>query len=98
MVVFLRTAEYSVEYVPYSQSTVGKVKIIMVIGSGLRDGYLSTEEIRVMVRKSLDTVALDGKRVLVLIPDNTRTMPMPFMFDLLEEFLSRSPGNPPTFG
>jgi nickel-dependent lactate racemase len=61
----------------------------MVIGSGLRDGYLSSEEIRVIVRESLDTLALDGKRVLILIPDNTRTMPMPFMFDLLEKFLSQ---------
>ncbi len=61
----------------------------MVIGSGLRVGYLSSEEIRVIVKESLDTVALDGKRVLILIPDNTRTMPMPFMFDLFEEFLSQ---------
>jgi lactate racemase len=61
----------------------------MVIGSGLSDGYLSPEEIRAIVRESLDTLTLDGKRVLILIPDNTRTMPMPFMFDLLEEFLSQ---------
>jgi len=32
---------------------------------------------------------LDGKRVIVLIPDNTRTMPMPLMFDLFEELLSQ---------
>ena len=28
---------------------------------------------------------LDGRRVLVLIPDGTRTMPMPLLFDVLDE-------------
>ena len=37
--------------------------------------------------ESLASLPLDQKRVLVLIPDTTRTMPLPFLFDLLEEFL-----------
>jgi lactate racemase len=61
----------------------------MVIGKGLQNGYLSNDEIQVIVQESLDSLALDGKRVIVLIPDNTRTMPMPLMFDLFEEFLSQ---------
>jgi nickel-dependent lactate racemase len=60
----------------------------MVIGAGLKDGYLSTDEVRAIVKDSLVSLALDGKRVIVLIPDNTRTMPMPLMFDLFEELLS----------
>jgi lactate racemase len=62
---------------------------IMVIGTGLERGFLSKEEIRVIVRDSLDSITLDGKRVIVLIPDNTRTMPMPLMFDLFEGLLSQ---------
>jgi len=61
----------------------------MVIGTGLQDGYLNKDEIQVIVRDSLVSLALDGKRVIVLIPDNTRTMPMPLMFDLFEELLSQ---------
>ena len=34
------------------------------------------------------TLAVDGKRVLVIIPDGTRTMPMPLMYDLLEAHLA----------
>jgi nickel-dependent lactate racemase len=60
----------------------------MVIGIGLTDGYLSKDQIHAIVKDSLDSLALDGKRVIVLIPDNTRTMPMPLMFDLFEELLS----------
>ncbi|OGN91047.1 MAG: hypothetical protein A2Y88_02345 [Chloroflexi bacterium RBG_13_48_10] len=61
----------------------------MTMGTGLKAGYLSKGEVREIVRVSLASLALDAKRVLVLIPDNTRTMPMPLMFDLFEEFLSR---------
>ena len=32
-------------------------------------------------------LAVDGRRVLVLIPDGTRTMPMPLAFDMLERAL-----------
>src|SRR4030042_1072861 len=60
----------------------------MVIGTGLIDGYLSNEAIQAIVRDGLASLALDGKRVIVLIPDNTRTMPTPLIFDLFEELLS----------
>ena len=58
-----------------------------VIGHGQREGYLSSSEIETIGREGLATLAVDGKRVLVLIPDGTRTMPMPLMFDLLEREL-----------
>ena len=31
---------------------------------------------------------MDGKRVLIIIPDGTRTMPMQLMFGLFEDLLS----------
>jgi nickel-dependent lactate racemase len=59
----------------------------MVIGKGLNLGYLTDHAIREIVQDALDSLRLDGKRVLVLIPDTTRTMPMPYMYGLFEEFL-----------
>ncbi|HWU40424.1 MAG TPA: lactate racemase domain-containing protein, partial [Candidatus Acidoferrum sp.] len=59
-----------------------------MIGKGCAEGYLTSEETREIVRAGLKTLAVDGKRVLVIIPDGTRTMPMPQMFALFEEWLS----------
>src|SRR5512141_2193073 len=59
----------------------------MVIGQGFTDRYLQDAEVRDIVRESLDSLRLDGKRVLVIIPDGTRSMPMPLMFSLFHEFL-----------
>ena len=59
----------------------------MMIGDGFTDRYLGSDDIRRIVRAALDPLALDGRRVLVIIPDGTRTMPMPMMFGVLEETL-----------
>jgi nickel-dependent lactate racemase len=44
---------------------------------------LAAGEVRAIVARGLLASAIDGKRLLVLIPDGTRTMPMPLMFDIL---------------
>ncbi|MFL6446838.1 MAG: lactate racemase domain-containing protein [Bryobacteraceae bacterium] len=59
----------------------------MVIGKGFTDRYLSAEELREIVSESVESVALAEKRVLVIIPDGTRTMPMPLMFRTLLDVL-----------
>ncbi len=59
-----------------------------VIGTGLKQGYLPPEKIEGIVGESLASLPLDGKRVIMLIPDATRTMPLPMMFNLLEACLS----------
>lgn len=56
---------------------------VSVVGRGLLDGYLTREEVAAIVRDGLARLPVDGARVLVLIPDGTRTMPMPLMFDVL---------------
>ena len=61
----------------------------MVIGKGFADRVLTEDEIRSIMRESLETLHLDGKRVLILIPDGTRSMPMPQMVSLFDEFLRR---------
>ena len=58
-----------------------------VVGRGVADGYLSGEEIAVIAKAGLAQLPVDGKRVLVLIPDGTRTMPMPLMFETIEREL-----------
>jgi lactate racemase len=59
-----------------------------VAGRGLLDGYLPDDEIAAIARDGLARLDIDGKRVLVLIPDGTRTMPMPLMFETLDRELS----------
>ncbi len=58
-----------------------------VTGRGLEAGFLTPAEVREVARQGLAPLPLDGKRVLVLIPDGTRTMPMPLLFDVLDEAL-----------
>jgi nickel-dependent lactate racemase len=59
------------------------------IGAGYADRYLSDAEVRDIVRAGLDAVAPDGRRILFIIPDGTRTMPMPQMFALFREHLEQ---------
>jgi nickel-dependent lactate racemase len=60
----------------------------MVVGTGFVSRYLTKEEASQIVREALDSIAVDGKRVLIIVPDGTRTMPMPLMFGLFEELLA----------
>lgn len=55
-----------------------------VRGTGSAERYLTEQEIREIVRQGLSSLSLDGRRLLVIIPDGTRTMPMPLMFDAIE--------------
>lgn len=59
-------------------------------GSRFTDRYLTADETRAIVAAGLDSLSLAGKRVLVIIPDGTRTMPMPQFFALLRELLEGS--------
>jgi lactate racemase len=59
----------------------------MVIGKGSAEQNLSAEELRAIAAEAVESAHVDGKRVLVIIPDGTRTMPMPMMFSLFQELL-----------
>jgi lactate racemase len=59
----------------------------MMAGQGVAEGYLTSERIAGIAREGLATLPVDGRRVLVVIPDGTRTMPMPLMFETLEREL-----------
>src|SRR5690242_9318201 len=60
---------------------------IMLIGKGYDDRFLTEAEIRELMRQALMAARLDGKRVLILIPDRTRTAPLAQMFRLFHELL-----------
>jgi nickel-dependent lactate racemase len=49
--------------------------------------YLDQENVRGLVAEALEQVDLDGKRVLLIIPDSTRTAPIPLFFRLFHEVL-----------
>ncbi len=59
----------------------------MTIGTGSTVGYLGDAAVREIVAAAVQAIPVSGKRVLVLIPDGTRTAPIPQMFRLLEELL-----------
>ena len=60
----------------------------MVIGKGHTDRFLTESEVRELLAEALEQVDLAGKRVLILIPDGTRTAPIPMMFRLFRDALA----------
>lgn len=56
-------------------------------GMGFTDRFLTVDETRAIVRSGLDSLSLAGKRVLFIVPDGTRTMPMAQLFALFRELL-----------
>ena len=59
----------------------------MVIGAGSTERYLSPEQLAVIVEEAATAIPTAAKRILTIIPDGTRTMPMPVMFGLFEKIL-----------
>jgi len=55
------------------------------IGSGSADRFLTDHEVRDIVPPRPGDVAARRARLLIIIPDGTRTMPMPLMFEAIEE-------------
>ena len=62
---------------------------LTVVGKALDEGCLTEEQIRDIAASGLAQLPVDGARVLVLIPDGTRTMPMPLLFEIIEQELGQ---------
>src|SRR6476661_6634553 len=58
-----------------------------MIGKGSPDTYLDEAAIRSIVAEAVESTPIRNKRVLILIPDGTRTAPIPQMFRLFDELL-----------
>lgn len=52
----------------------------MVIGKGYEEKFLSEQEAGELIREGLASIELRGKKVLVLLPDSTRSGPVDFFF------------------
>ena len=61
----------------------------MIWGQGSTTHTLTVEDVRQLIAQACESLPLDGKRVLVIIPDSTRTAPIPLFFRLLYEQLGR---------
>jgi nickel-dependent lactate racemase len=60
---------------------------LKLIGKGSTTEYLGQDEVRALMVEALEPLDLEGKRVLVIIPDGTRTAPIPLFFRLFHELL-----------
>ncbi len=58
------------------------------VGKGDTDRFLTEAEVRDLLTEALEKADLTGKRVLILIPDSTRTAPIPMMFRLFHDLLT----------
>ena len=61
----------------------------MAIGKGSTQEILTAEDVRQLLAEACEALPVDGKRVLVIIPDGTRTAPIPLFFRLLYERLGQ---------
>jgi hypothetical protein len=57
----------------------------MVLSKSVAEGLLTRDEVRQIVAQAADDLHVTGKRLLTIIPDGTRTMPMPLMFELIQQ-------------
>jgi lactate racemase len=60
------------------------------IGCGAPGRNVTVTQAREIVAQGLGSLALDGRRVLVIVPDGTRTMPLPMMIDAIEAAAPRA--------
>ncbi len=61
---------------------------IAAIRVGGAEGVLTDDQVRAFVRERLATVDVDGRSVCVLVPDGTRTCPLPLLLGAVHEALS----------
>jgi len=59
----------------------------VIVGRGHTEGCLADTEVRAFSEEALAEIRLEGKRVLALIPDATRTAPVGLMFRTLCDLL-----------
>jgi nickel-dependent lactate racemase len=58
-----------------------------LVGAGSAQRTLSEADVAEILTRALEPLPLDGKRVLVIVPDATRTAPIPLLYGLLAELL-----------
>ncbi|MHB0857034.1 MAG: lactate racemase domain-containing protein [Anaerolineae bacterium] len=61
----------------------------MALGIGYTDRFLTEDEARDVFTRGTAQIDADGRKVLVVIPDSTRSGPIPLCFRLLAELLGK---------
>lgn len=61
----------------------------MMTGKGLEQGYISIKEVIQFSSEALSSVDLHDKRVLVIIPDHTRTAPIGLFFKIIFNLIGK---------
>ena len=59
-----------------------------VYGSGDATRFFSDDEVAAAVCAGLAPIAVDGRRVLLIVPDGTRTVPLPLLFRCIHAALA----------
>jgi nickel-dependent lactate racemase len=57
------------------------------VGAGSTDHYLTDDHVRDIVAQALTPLRLGGQRVLLIVPDSTRTAPVGLLFRAIHELL-----------
>ena len=60
----------------------------MIIGKGNTINFLSESQVSEICAEAFERSDFNGKRVLAIIPDHTRTAPMDLLFRIVYEFLA----------
>jgi nickel-dependent lactate racemase len=60
-----------------------------MVGKGSTSETLAADEVRQLLAQACEGLPLEGQRILAIIPDSTRTAPIPMMFRLLYEQMGR---------
>jgi nickel-dependent lactate racemase len=58
-----------------------------VVGSGSSDRHLNERQVRELAAEALARLDLAGKRVLLIVPDSTRTAPVGLLFRVIHELI-----------
>ena len=90
MVAFQRIVEYNFLeiFTQKRQRNFLSREDMSTIGYGFSNRILKETEIEAIIASAFSKTPLDNKRVLVIIPDHTRTMPLPIFFRLITKYLS----------
>ncbi len=75
-------SQHTVEYKPI-------LTMETVIGKGSLEQPLTPDQVRTICSEAVADLPVDGKRVLVLIPDTTRHAPIGFFFHILADLLCK---------
>ncbi|MBI5031047.1 MAG: DUF2088 domain-containing protein [Chloroflexi bacterium] len=60
-----------------------------MIGKGSTQTTITENDARQLLAQGFDSTPIDGQRVLIIIPDSTRTAPIPLMFRLINELIGK---------